>query len=131
MDGMKAVKVTAGSEIITVTRESVTVPMKIRSPSGNYARAGSRWIRPCWVIPCQDVQGIWVSGHDRRYLTGRRAAAAVLTGGAALAARSRVRGVLVISTTAGDVFQFTLTGRTARNPEAVAAAFASRGYAVH
>ena len=38
--------------------------------------------------------------------------------------------MLVIATTGGDVYEFTLKRKDAKRPEAVAAAFSARGYEV-
>ena len=96
------------------------------------ARAGD-WmsaLRRKRRIVAADVHTVSVSGRDRQYVTGKRAAGVVLTGGAALLAPSRMRGTLVISTKAGEVLEFTLKRSVAKRPEAIAAAFSSRGYAV-
>lgn len=63
-------------------------------------------------------------------MTGNRAAGVVLTGGVALLAPSRIRGALVISTRAGDVYEFTLKRADAKRPEAVAAKITALGYTV-
>jgi hypothetical protein len=124
-----SVKVTAKQGTITVTEEAVTIPWTARRVLGTYERSVS--LRGfARVLTRQDVREVSVGGQDRQYLTGKRAAGVVLTGGAALLAPSRVRGSLVITTTAGDVFEFVLERAEAKHSEAIAAAFSSRGYVV-
>jgi hypothetical protein len=76
------------------------------------------------------VAQVAVSGRDRQYLTGKRVAGATLSLGAALAAPTRIRGALVISTTGGEVLAYTLKRSSAKQPEAVAAQFTALGYMV-
>lgn len=114
---------------VTVTPEAIEIP----NTTGTALASGGGWaslFRLTHTIPAAEVREVFISGRDRQYVTGKRAAGVVLTGGVALLAPSRMRGALVITTTSGDVHEFTLKRRDAKRPEAVAAAFAARGYAV-
>jgi hypothetical protein len=124
-----SVNVVTKQGTVTIRSEAVEVPRTIRRLLGKYEKRRSL-LRTTLVIVKGDVHEVSVSGHDRQYLTGSRAAGAVLTGGAALLAPSRMRGSLVIATRAGDILEFTLLRQDARHPEAIAAAFSARGYVV-
>lgn len=114
---------------IVVTDESIVIPA---TAGGMFEKAGA-WaslLGKVRTINAQDVHEVVVAGRDRQYMTGKRAAGVVLTGGAAMLAPSRMRGTLIISTKSGDVFEFTLKRANAKRPEAIAAVFSSRGYVV-
>ena len=66
---------------VTVTPEAVTIPVSRWLPMV------TRTLRP------EDVREVRVGGRDRQYVTGRRAAGVVLTGGAALLAPIFLSGV--------------------------------------
>jgi hypothetical protein len=114
---------------IVVTEESIVIPA---TTGGMFEKAGA-WaslLGKVRTIKAEDMREVVVAGRDRQYMTGKRAAGIVLTGGVAMLAPSRMRGVLIISTKSGDVFEFTLKRANAKRPEAIAAVFSSRGYVV-
>jgi hypothetical protein len=119
---------TKSGGMVTVTRETVTIPRRRNVQAEHVIRKS--WLTPAITFAAQQIAVVYVAGRDRQYMTGRRAAGILATGGVALLAPSRVRGTLTISTTAGDVLEFRLGKRDAKHPEAVAAAFAVRGYNV-
>jgi hypothetical protein len=82
------------------------------------------------VIRNEDIVSVSVGGNDKKYMTGKRAAGVLATGGIALLAPTRVRGNLVIGTVTGEILSFTLKGKDARNPAAVAMAFGLAGVEV-
>jgi hypothetical protein len=124
-----AARIATRQGTVTVTAEAVKIP---RTAGTALAGAGgwSSLFRVTRVIAAEDVREVFISGRDRQYVTGRRAAGVVLTGGVALLAPSRMRGTLVIATVSGGVYEFALLRRNAKRPEAIAAAFAARGYRV-
>jgi hypothetical protein len=129
MGTRNAVRFATRHGTVAVTAGAIVIP---RTAGTALARSG-RWaslLGMTRTLSAEDVREVRVSGRDRQYVTGARAAGVALTGGAALLAPSRMRGFLVIATTDGDVYEFTLFRKDARRPEAVAAAFSSRGYVV-
>lgn len=120
---------------IVVTRDGITTPNPLQNILAGLVLAIVR--RGTWkaifrqnVIPAAEVARVQVTGRDRQYMTGGRAAGVVLTGGVALLAPTRVRGALVITTAGGDVHDYTLQRRDAQRPEAVAAQLTALGYPV-
>jgi len=113
---------------VTATADAVMIPRTRRRTLGIYEKSGRLSVK--LTVKKADVASVSVAGRDKQYMTGKRAAGFIATGGVALLAPSRVSGSLVISTTAGDVFEYALAKRDARHPEAVAAAFAGRGYRI-
>jgi hypothetical protein len=108
---------------ITINDDSVTVPF--RGP-GNVASLFGKGR----VMPFAEIGSVSVGGNNKKYMTGKRAAGTVLTGGLALLAPTRIRGALVIGTTSGEVLEYRLKGRDAKRPEAIAMAFSLKGIEV-
>ncbi len=115
---------------VTVTGDGITIPKTAGTAFAGTAGTWASMLGQTRTIAAGDVREVFISGRNRQYVTGARAAGAVLTGGVALLAPSRMRGALVIATTGGEVFEFTLPRAEAKHPEAVAAAFSARGYMV-
>lgn len=115
---------------VAVTREGIAIPHTCATLIRQIRAGGFRALRARYMIPAAEVTQVQVTGRDRQYMTGNRAAGAVLTGGVALLAPSRMRGALVIGTSAGQVFAFTLKRSGAKQPETVAAKIAAFGYTV-
>jgi len=113
---------------VTVTAQAITASQHLGDIILTAIQGGGWHLRR--TIPAADITQVTVSGRDRQYVTGNRAAGVVLTGGVALLAPSRMRGALVITTTGGDVLAFTLKRSSAKQPEAVAAQFTALGYPV-
>jgi hypothetical protein len=112
---------------ITINDTSVTVPVT------GYGKGVARWSTALGKgreIPFSEIHSVSVGGNNKQYMTGRRAAGVILTGGVALLAPTRVRGQLVIGTTSGDVLTYQLGRREARNPESIAMAFNMAGVTV-
>jgi hypothetical protein len=108
---------------ITIGTESVTLPF--RGP-GNIASVFGKGR----VIPFTEISSVAVGGNNKKYMTGKRGAGVLVTGGIALLAPTRVRGALVIGTTSGEVLEFRLKGKDAKRPEAIAMAFSTNGVEV-
>lgn len=108
---------------INIGTDSVTVPF--RGP-GNIASVFGKGR----VIPFTEISSVAVGGNDKKYMTGKRGAGTVLTGGLALLAPTRVRGALVIGITGGEVLEYRLKGRDAKRPAAIAMAFSANGVEV-
>ena len=82
------------------------------------------------VIPFAEIGSVSVGGNDKKYMTGKRAAGVLATGGIALLAPTRVRGALVIGLAGGEVIELMLKGKDARRPEAIAMMFGLKGIEV-
>lgn len=84
---------------------------------------------PTWVthLP-EEVSFITVSGLDRQYVTGKRAAGVVLTGGVALLAPSRKRASIIVALRDGTVTEYTLKGSWAKKTDLIRADAAACGY---
>lgn len=82
------------------------------------------------VIPFSEIHSVAIGGNDKRYMTAKRAIGAGLTGGLGLLTPTRVRGALAIGLTSGEVLTFTLNGKSAKNPEAIAMVFSVGGVEV-
>jgi hypothetical protein len=117
------VKIQTQQGTVTIGSDSVTVPF--RGP-GNVASIFGKGRK----ILFTEIHSVSVGGNDKKYMTGKRAAGVLVTGGLGLLAPTRVRGELVIGTTSGDVLNFTIKGRDARNPAAIAMAFGVAGVEV-
>ncbi len=120
----RTVKLVTKQGTVVIGSEGITIPAWSRA--GGWASMFGK----TETLKAEDVREVIITGRDRQYVTGARAAGAVLTGGVALLAPSRMRGMLVISTTSGEVFEFTLLRSDAKRPEAIAAAVRAHGYAV-
>lgn len=76
----------------------------------------------------EEVSFITVGGLDRQYVTGKRAAGVVLTGGIALLAPSRKRASIIVALTDGTVTEYTLKGKWAQKTDLIRADAAACGY---
>lgn len=104
--------------IIKITPEHIKVPRKcigLKSPFLNT------------LVP-EDVSFITVGSLDRQYVTGKRAAGVLLTGGVALLAPSRKRTSVVVALRDGTVTEYTLKGKWARKADLIRADAAACGY---
>jgi hypothetical protein len=110
---------------ITIQGESITVHR------GQKGSIGDRFMKSSIrVIPLSGIQAVSVGGNDKKYMTGKRAAGVILTGGIGFLTPARVLGALVIQTTSGEVLEFSLRGKDAKRPEAIAMIFSARGVEV-
>jgi hypothetical protein len=119
---MRVVTVNTKQGIVVISSESVTVPRKMLGSLSAFGLGRE--------IPFSEIHSVSVGGNNKQYMTGNRAAGALLTGGVALLAPTKIRGELVIGLKDGEVLSYQLKRGDAKRPQTIAMAFDARGVTV-
>jgi hypothetical protein len=112
---------------VSVTRDGITVP---KTAGGTFERAG-RWATlfgQTRFIPCAEVCSVFVGDPKRRYMTGKRVAGIVATGGLGLLGPVKTRAKLIIGLTSGEVLEFDLLRSEAQHSDRISVTFSTLGY---
>lgn len=120
---------TGKSGTVKITAEGIVVP---KTAGGKFANAGqyASLFGQTRFISADEIAFVLVGDRVSQYVTGKRAAGVILTGGIALLAPSKRRAALVIGLVGGESLTFEMQRKDASRVESIQAFLALHGYVV-